>query len=262
MILLRSLAMALTLFSRLPMPTLDWQRGNMRYALAALPLVGVFLALLLRGWLWLCTVADIGPLLLAAGLTLLPVALSGGIHLDGFCDTADALASRAEPERKRAILKDPHVGAFAVIAIAAYLLLYFALATELVSEHASGSASMSRLIWLLGCAAIISRALAALASLTFPSVKGGGLLDTLQGASGKLAVVIGILWLLAALCVAAILSWQAALALAAVAVVVIVYVRVMALRQFGGMSGDLAGFLIQLMEITSLAALLIVGKVV
>ena len=56
-----------------------------------------------------------GLFLQAAGFTLLPVVVTGGIHLDGFGDTLDALASHAEPERKREILKDPRAGIFAVI---------------------------------------------------------------------------------------------------------------------------------------------------
>jgi adenosylcobinamide-GDP ribazoletransferase len=256
MTILRSIAMALTLFSRLPMPTLDWQRGNMRYALAALPLVGVLIALLLQAWLWLSNWLGFGPLLLAAGLTLLPVLISGGIHLDGYCDTADALASRAEPARKREILKDPHAGAFAAIAVAAYLVLYFALAAELPRS--------TTVVGLLGCATVASRGFGALAALSFPSVKNGGLLNTLQGNSSKAAVLICIIWLVAAYALAAWLSWQAALALMGAALLVVLYVRIMAVRQFGGISGDLIGFLIQLAEIAALIALVVcgLGKVV
>lgn len=43
-------------------------------------------------------------------MTLLPLIVSGGIHLDGLVDTADALYSRRETEKKLEILKDPHVG--------------------------------------------------------------------------------------------------------------------------------------------------------
>jgi adenosylcobinamide-GDP ribazoletransferase len=246
--------MALTLFSRVPMPTLDWQRGNMRYALAALPLVGVLIALLLQAWLWFCDWLGFGSFLFAAGLTVLPVLLSGGIHLDGFCDTADALASRAEPARKREILKDPHAGAFATIAIACYLVLYFALAAELPRSAV--------MVGLLGCMAVVSRGCGAVAAQTFPSAKSGGLLDTLQDGSSKAALVISIIWVVVGFALAAFLNWQAALALLAAVVLMVVYVRVMAVRQFGGISGDLIGFLIQLTEIAALVVLVIAGKVV
>lgn len=60
-------------------------------------------------------------------MTLLPLIVSGGIHLDGLVDTADALYSRRETEKKLEILKDPHVGAFGVMACCGYLLASFAL---------------------------------------------------------------------------------------------------------------------------------------
>ncbi|NLA05846.1 MAG: adenosylcobinamide-GDP ribazoletransferase, partial [Firmicutes bacterium] len=40
------------------------------------------------------------------------------------------------------------------------------------------------------------------------------------------------------------------------------YVQRMSQRQFGGMSGDLAGYLLQLGELSMLAALVIIGKLV
>jgi adenosylcobinamide-GDP ribazoletransferase len=132
--LLRSIAMAFTMFSRVPMPQVEWKPENMRDTLAAFPLVGVLLGLVLAGWYALSEWLLFDQFLFAAGVALLPVLYTGGIHLDGFCDTGDALASRADTERKLEILKDPHVGAFAVIGVSAYLLAYFAFGTELIFD--------------------------------------------------------------------------------------------------------------------------------
>ena len=49
--------------------------------------------------------------------------VTGGIHLDGFMDTTDARSSYGDREKKLAILKDSHVGAFAVIGCSFYLIL-------------------------------------------------------------------------------------------------------------------------------------------
>ena len=70
---LRSIGLAFALFSRLPAPNLDWQEDNMSYALAALPLVGLVIGLLLTAWQALATALGFGPLLQAAGLTLVPL---------------------------------------------------------------------------------------------------------------------------------------------------------------------------------------------
>jgi adenosylcobinamide-GDP ribazoletransferase len=247
MTVLRSLALAIALFTRIPMPTPAWERANMRYALAALPLVGVVVALPLGAWLWLCDAGESGTVLFAAGLTLLPVLVTGGIHLDGLCDTVDALSSRAAPERKRAILKDPHVGAFAAIGVAVYLLAYFALCTELNRDAAT--------ILLLGVSAVMSRALASFASLAFPVSGTDGILGTLRDASAKPAAIICALWFFLAVLAGFFIDGRATAAMAGAALLVALYVSVMARRQFGGMSGDLAGYFIALAELAALAAL-------
>ena len=62
----------------------------------------------------------------AAGAALAVIAylaLSGGMHLDGFADTMDALfAASAKPAAE--VLRDPHVGALGVVYLLIYLALY------------------------------------------------------------------------------------------------------------------------------------------
>ena len=66
----------------------------------------------------------------AAAAACLPLLITGGIHMDGFMDTVDALASHQSRERKLEILKDSACGAFAVLYCGVYLLLSFALYYE------------------------------------------------------------------------------------------------------------------------------------
>ena len=80
---LRSVVMAFSMFSRLPMPRVEWRPENMHYMLAAYPLVGVAEGALLLLWAWACRALAFGTALFAAGMTLLPLALNGGVHLDG-----------------------------------------------------------------------------------------------------------------------------------------------------------------------------------
>ena len=102
--ILRSIAMSFSLFSRIPMPRVEWKKENMRYTLCALPLVGFAVGLFVWLWTKLTLGLHFGSVLFAAGITLLPIAVTGGIHLDGFADTVDAISSHAEPKRKREIL--------------------------------------------------------------------------------------------------------------------------------------------------------------
>ncbi|MDR2606719.1 MAG: adenosylcobinamide-GDP ribazoletransferase [Oscillospiraceae bacterium] len=244
MTIIRSIAMSLSMFSKLPMPQLNWEKANMRYLLAALPIVGVFIGLLLWLWSLLCSRLNFGNTLYAAGLMLIPIAFTGGIHLDGFCDTVDALASRAAPERKREILKDPRCGAFAVIWTTVYVLSYFALCVE----YSTFQSSALQIVIQLSAIAVMGRAAGAFASVAFPSSGAGDLLDTFRDPAGKASAVILVVWFIAG-------SFFAPFGAIAI-LLCSAYVRVMSKRQFGGMSGDIAGYLIAIGEIFAIAATL------
>ena len=83
---------------------------------------------LLCGVLWcVCGVLPLPAPARAAGFCLVPVWVTGGIHLDGYADTCDALASYGDTAKKLAILKDPHCGAFAVIRLCSYFAAYLML---------------------------------------------------------------------------------------------------------------------------------------
>ena len=105
----------------------------------------------------------------------MPLLAVGAVHLDGFCDTVDALSSHAAPEKKRAILKDPHIGAFAGLYGAGYLLLFSALCSEL--PRGGLSALILALIFTL------SRALGAGSLLLFPRSGEAGLGSTFANAA-------------------------------------------------------------------------------
>ena len=125
MIVLQTIAVAFAMFSAIPVPQFDWNEKNMRYAMCAFPLIGVVI-----GAAWcVCGALPLPGLAKAAGFALVPVWVTGGIHLDGYADTCDALSSYGDREKKLEILKDPHCGAFAVIRLCSYFLAYFALCT-------------------------------------------------------------------------------------------------------------------------------------
>ena len=123
MTVLQTIAVAFAMFSAVPVPQFDWNEKNMRYSLCAFPLVGV-----LCGALWyVCASLPLPAMVRAAGFCLIPVWVTGGIHLDGYADTCDALCSYGDTQKKLDILKDPHCGAFAVIRLCSYFVAYFAL---------------------------------------------------------------------------------------------------------------------------------------
>lgn len=251
MIVLETIAVAFAMFSAIPVPQPVWGLRNMRYALCALPLIGVVIGLAQALWLiaanWLCML----EMLRGAGLCLIPILLTGGIHLDGYADTSDALASCAPPEKKQEILKDPRCGAFAVIRLGVWFVASFALCT---SVRLDGPA-----LACFGMGFVISRALSGWAVATFPLAKNTGLAHTFATSADRAAVrrVLLVLAILLAVCMCAVGRVQGA-AMAAAAFLVLLYYRRMSQKQFGGLSGDLAGWFLQTAELWMLAALVAV----
>ena len=238
---LQTIAVAFAMFSAIPTPQFDWNEKNMRYALCAFPLIGV-----VCGALW-CAVGalPLPTLARAAGLCLVPVWVTGGIHLDGYADTCDALSSYGDTAKKLEILKDPHCGAFAVIRLCSYFAAYFALCGCVQFTLRVGA------IWTL--ALVGERALSGLAVAAFPLAKNTGLAHTFATAADRQRVrrVLAALAAVLAAALAVLGGW--ALVLAA-AVVFARYYRV-ATKQFSGTTGDLAGWFLQKCEIWMLAAL-------
>ena len=246
--ILETVAVAFSMFSALPVPRIEWNENNMRYALCAFPLIGAVIGLACWLWFLLGGFLHLPGLLTGAGWCLLPLLLTGGIHMDGFCDTCDALASHADPERKQEILKDPHLGAFGAIRLGMYLIACLALWTCLPVYRPVPV--------LLGFC--LSRSLSGLAVTRFPLARNTGLAHTFaQAADRRLAGIILLvtaLLLTGGLCLCGL--GGAAMALAAWSV--FAYYRRMAARQFGGISGDLAGWFLQTAELWMLAALCLV----
>ena len=137
MTFIKSLACTFLMYSRIPMPQVEWNEDNRRYSLALFPLVGAIIGALLVVWTLICNLLDIGKWLYAAVCCLIPIAVTGGIHADGFSDVTDAKSSYAPREKKLEIMSDPHVGSFAVIFTVLYFILQFGLFTEIDGVRAA-----------------------------------------------------------------------------------------------------------------------------
>ena len=245
MIVLETVIVALSMFSALPMPRIGWNERNMRWSLCAFPLVGVIVGLGAWGWAVLCARLALPPVLRGAGLCLIPVWITGGIHLDGYADVCDALASHGDVGQRQRILKDPHLGAFAAIRLCCWFLADFALWTTLPELRAATA------IGIFG----LSRSLSGLALTSFPLREGSGLARSFAEAADRervRRVLIGIcLGFAALLCASG--GWPCVVT----AALVFLYYRSLCEKAFGGLSGDLAGWFLQTAELWMLGALVL-----
>lgn len=251
MIGLETVAVAFAMFSAIPVPQFDWNERNMRYALCAFPLVGVLCGLGVALWAALCQWAAVPDLLRAGGLCLIPVLITGGIHLDGYADTSDALCSFGDMEKKHAILKDPHCGAFAVIRLCTYFTAYFALCGGVETDR--------RAILCLGLGFILSRALSGWAIATLPLAKNTGLAHTFACSADRKRVGCILKILAVLLCGGMVLLGRLeGAAMACASLLALGRYAAVAKKTFGGISGDLAGWFVQKSELWMLAALVAV----
>ena len=116
----KSLIIAFSMYSKIPMPHLNLEEKDMRYVMGFFPLVGLVLGACQFIWYKLSVFLGVPNVSRALIFLVLPVIVTGGIHVDGYMDTSDAIHSYGDREKKLSILKDSHIGAFAVIRLLVY----------------------------------------------------------------------------------------------------------------------------------------------
>ena len=242
MTMLRAAAMAFMTYSRVPMPKIKWDEKSSRYILCFFPLVGLLIGAVLFAVNLLCGVLNFGVIFSSAVTAVVPLLMTGGIHLDGFLDTVDALSSFAPKEKKLEILKDSNAGAFAVIYGCAWFLCYFSGLTEL-------SGAKSSLI-ILSAGFVLTRGLSALAVLTFKSAREHGMGADMKKQSDKVPMIVSsVIWIALAAVFMLIISPVRGGVVLVYAALEFLHYRFKSYREFGGFTGDLAGWFVSRCEL-------------
>ena len=246
--LLESMIVAFSMYSKIPMPQIQWKKENMRFALCFFPAVGAVIGALVCLWGFVSPMLPFGNLFTGAVFVLIPVLVTGGIHLDGLLDTADALSSWQTRERRLEILKDSHAGAFAIIVCAAYFVMDLGIWSE------ARLASLT----VLAAGFILSRALSGFGIAAFPCAKNSGLAKTF--ADGADRTKCRVILLLEAAGATVLMIWfHPGLGIlgAAAGWIVFFACRRMCLKKFGGITGDTQGFFLQMCELIMAIAVII-----
>lgn len=246
-----SLIVAFAMYSKIPMPNIEWSRENMKYPLCFFPLVGAVIGAILCGWRiaypYLCN----GNFLPAVVFVIVPVIISGGIHVDGFIDTVDAICSHKPMERKLEILKDTHTGAFAIIMTLAYFLIALGVWSEMPIDA----------VPVLAVGFVMSRALSGLAIVLFPHAKTSKLLAAFaDGANKKIVGITMVIYVIA--CGALMCYMQPLYGSIAIlgAAISFGYYYYTAKKHFGGITGDVAGYFVQVCELVIPCVVLVAWK--
>lgn len=245
--ILKAIDVAFSMYSKIPMPRFNWASEDMKYHLCFFPWVGAVIGILECLLYYISGRFFTGNTFRACMAFAIPLLITGGFHVDGYMDTMDAIHSYQPKEKKIEILKDPHIGAFSVIS----LLIYFVIAIACLSELYSESA-----VLILSAGFFMSRALSGISLMYLKNAKDSGMLNTSSVTADKKIVRVA-LWIQIIIC-AAFMLWVdivfALFAFVGFAGSYLYYYR-MSYKEFGGITGDLAGFFVCISELTTLVLL-------
>ena len=242
---LHAFLMAWGMFLAVPCPYKKWDESALDKMLVFLPVIGLIVGGLWALLAYLTNLLGFPTALTAALMAALPWAVTGFIHLDGFMDVCDAVLSRRDLETRQKILKDPHCGAFAVIALGLLILASFAVLLSWEYEPA-------KLIPL----ALIPAATRASAGIAVLALKPMSTSQYSRKRDKRLIIPIGVL-LAAAVAVPIAAKGLAGLAPAAAAAAYWL-AAFCGKKQLGGMNGDISGFALTLGELVGITVLVFV----
>ncbi len=258
--IIKAFCIAFSIYSKVPVPQFKWNEKDMRYHLIFFPFVGALTGGLLILWNYICCVCDIGKITYICIGTAIPLAVTGGFHVDGFMDTMDALKSYKSKEDKLEIMKDAHIGAFSVIMLVSWGLVYIGAYSSLTSSFMRG-----QYLGIFACIFFLSRVLSALAVLSFKKAKDEGMLNTFSdSAASRKGFVKSVLLIELFVCSGFMIVQNVYLGCIVIAASLLYlwYYYCKTKKEFGGITGDTAGYFVTCLEIILTVVIAVYGLVI
>ena len=222
-------ALAFSMLSILPFFKVhDFFKGINGYAAMSYPLVGFILGALLYGS-YLLLVPFFPHFHLAVIIFSLWVLLTGALHLDGLSDTVDGLF--VPKERALEVMKDPHNGGMGMIFSVLFLLLK---ASSVVALDA---------VYLIPVIMMLSRLSIVFAIYNYPYISPNGMSTLIKEELTKTEVIAAFGYV----CVVVFFFHAWLLLLAAFGSLFVI--KRFFLKRYGGFSGDIYGFSIEVIEL-------------
>jgi adenosylcobinamide-GDP ribazoletransferase len=234
------------MYTTIPVPHIIWEEKNMKYIFYSLPLIGIILGLTEYLLYILSLYLGFSSVLYAALSVAVIVLLTGGIHLDGYADTIDAVFCHGDIEKRRQVLSDAHTGAFAVIYTILYFIVLFASFENMYDKNIP--------VFIFILVFTISRVLSLFLIALVPSSANKGLLYIFSSKENKKSLLIYAfsLSLVFVFLTYILISYKFMLILLLILVIISIILIKYFKKVFGGISGDLAGFSICIYEISAL----------
>lgn len=243
---IKSFFICLSMYTTIPVPQIIWEEKNMKYIFYHLPLIGIMLGLVEYLLYILSLYLDFSSVLYAALSVAVIVLLTGGIHLDGYADTIDAVFCHGDIEKRRQVLSDAHTGAFAVIYTILYFIVLFACFENMYDKNLP--------VFIFILVFTISRILSLFLIALVPSSVNRGLLYIFSSKENKKSLLIYAfsLSLVFIFLTYILMGYKFIIILLLILVIISIILIKYFNKVFGGISGDLAGFSICIYEISAL----------
>lgn len=275
MTIIKAFCIALSTYSRIPMPKFEWKGREIKLAVIFFPIIGVIVGLAEYLLYMLFKIVDLPVFPMTVMCCGIPVLITRGIHLNGYMHTLDALSFKGSHEKKLEIMRDLHVGGYSVIrmflfvggfASAVYLLLYYSFDHSLISYMQSdfligGSAipptvapyTIEEIVYVWAMSFVLSRLMSAISLVTFPFTDKSGQMYAFSGRdeSGKINKTAFICLVVEEIIVLAAMLFINPVAggvLIATSLLAFIFYWISCKKGFGGFTGDLTGWFLCLSE--------------
>ena len=235
--------MTQSMFCFLPFPCKAWDEECRPYMLLLLPVVGLEIGAL---WLlidFILKYLQVHPMVYGLVMCAIPYLTTGFMHLDGFMDVVDAVCSWRDLEKRRAILKDSHVGSFAVVWCVFLILAGFAMFSAIPAD-----ADMRVLLVIPA----VSRCCSALAIMRLKTMNTSQYANTAN--YPKWHQMLLVIMILLCLGLGFVLAGKYSISLMIGLLGYCVALR-KSYRSLQGMNGDISGFCICISELCAVAAM-------
>lgn len=245
--LYKGFIMSLSMFTVLPTPYVEWDDEGVKNMMKFYPIIGLIVGCIWSIIYYLTDILNISIILKSAIIMIVPFIITGMLHLDGFMDVCDAILSRRDKEEKLRILKDSATGAFAVISLVILFFLQFGGIYSVVEKKIP--------FYILITIPIVSRSVVAYYLLSRTTIKESTLGTYFKKGTNINDKNIMIITLLIMLAVLFILLDVYGILLVLLITLSIKWAVEKCKKEFGGISGDVAGFALVVGEVIGILTL-------
>ena len=251
MAIFKSLISALSTYSKIPMPNIEYKENEGRFTMCFFPLVGLIIFGLEALLIYLGNMFKLSDLSLAIGFVIVPTLVTGGIHIDGFMDVCDALSSYRDKEKRLEILDDPHVGAFSIIKLLIIIGIWILAVLEMKREY----------LLIGGLGFIFARILSAFSVLVFKASKTKGMIVYVKNHASGICkyILVGEIMLTTVICI---LTYNVMILIPlAISFIGLLIYQHRVNIEFGGISGDTSGYFLVMTESIWMLVIMILSKI-